>query len=241
MPGEKQPTATNRLISLMSEHDRRWVEDNSTRISMPQYHQPFGQDANLDAVYFPIDCIISMLAGGGEAERVEVAIVGNEGAAGACSLLGAETAVCDYVVQVPGEVLRLDIASFNARSRDSESFDGLMKRYVLAMMRQIMQVSVCRQLHTVEERCARWLLMIHDGAGSDTFSLTQEFVAELLGVRRATVNLSIGILKTAGFIRYSRGTITILDRPGLESAACPCYEITRRAYEAAVTQIKNPD
>ena len=98
-------------------------------------------------------------------------------------------------------------------------------------MRQILQGAACNRLHSMEERCARWLLMTHDRAGGDTFPLTQEFLSHMLGVRRATVNVATGMLKKAGFIRYVRGKITVIDRHGLESASCECYQTIIRVYE----------
>jgi CRP-like cAMP-binding protein len=102
-----------------------------------------------------------------------------------------------------------------------------------ALTHQIVQAGACNRLHTMEERCARWLLMMHDRTDkqNSTFPLTQEFLAEMLGVRRATVNLAIGILKNAGFIEYVRGQITIVDRVGLESASCACYDLIRKEYQ----------
>jgi hypothetical protein len=99
-------------------------------------------------------------------------------------------------------------------------------------MRQVLQGAACNRLHNMEERCARWLLLTHDRAGRDEFPLTQDFLANMLGVRRATVNLATGMLKKAGFIRYVRGRITIVDRRGLESSACKCYELIIQAYKS---------
>ena len=109
-----------------------------------------------------------------------------------------------------------------------------MHRYMYALTHQIVQAGACNRLHTMEERCARWLLMMHDRTenNKNSFPLTQEFLAEMLGVRRATVNLAIGILKNAGFIQYVRGQITIVDRAGLESASCPCYDLIRKEYQS---------
>jgi CRP-like cAMP-binding protein len=103
-----------------------------------------------------------------------------------------------------------------------------MHHYIYALTRQVLQAGACNRLHTMEERCARWLLMMHDRTNADTFPLTQEFLSDMLGVRRATVNVALGILKSAGFIQYVRGQITVTDRAGLESASCPCYELIRR-------------
>jgi CRP-like cAMP-binding protein len=108
---------------------------------------------------------------------------------------------------------------------------NLVNQHLYALMRQILYGAACNRLHSMEERCARWLLMTHDRAAADTFPLTQEFLSHMLGVRRATVNVATGMLKKAGFIRYVRGRITVVDRPGLESASCNCYRAIVKAYD----------
>jgi len=127
----------------------------------------------------------------------------------------------------------MDVTSFKKRVRDHAGIHDLMHQYMYALTHQIVQAGACNRLHTMEERCARWLLMMHDRTDkkNSTFPLTQEFLAEMLGVRRATVNLAIGMLKNAGFIQYVRGQITIVDRAGLESASCPCYDLIRKEYQ----------
>jgi CRP-like cAMP-binding protein len=106
----------------------------------------------------------------------------------------------------------------------------LVHEHFYALTRQILYGAACNRMHSMEERCARWLLMTHDRAGEDTFPLTQEFLSHMLGVRRATVNVATGMLKKAGFIRYVRGKLTVIDRPGLESATCECYHEIARVY-----------
>jgi len=174
---------------------------------------------------------VSILVGAGESARVEMATIGNEGVVGAYSALNAAHAIGDNIVQVAGEAMRLEIAHFNHYLQESSSFHQLMHRYLFALTRQIVQAGACNRLHTMEERCARWLLMMHDRTRADTFPLTQEFLSDMLGVRRATVNLTLGILKAAALIRYVRGQITILDRTGLEAASCPRYELIRQEFQ----------
>jgi CRP-like cAMP-binding protein len=110
----------------------------------------------------------------------------------------------------------------------------VLHQHLYALMRQILYGAACNRLHSMEERCARWLLMTHDRAGADTFPLTQEFLSHMLGVRRATVNVATGMLKKAGFIKYVRGKLTVIDRPGLESAACDCYMAILKVYKSVL-------
>jgi hypothetical protein len=190
----------------------------------------------MDALYFPLDCVVCLLVGAGENERVEMATIGNEGCVGAYSTLNGILSVGDTVVQIAGHALRLETSKCVAHINESQPFRKLLQRYMFALTRQVLQSGACNRLHTMEERCARWLLMMRDRTASDTFPLTQEFLSEMLGVRRATVNLAVGILKAAGFIQYSRGQITILDRAGLESAACPCYGIIKREFQQVMSE-----
>jgi CRP-like cAMP-binding protein len=113
----------------------------------------------------------------------------------------------------------------------SPNFRTLMMRYTLAVLNQIAQSTSCNPLHEVQERCARWLLQTHDMVDGDSFSLTQEFLAQMLGVHRPTVTVAAGMLQSAGLIEYTRGKITVVNRKGLEAASCPCYRIIRREYD----------
>ena len=235
MAGPSELTAKgevrNRLIALLPAEDRQLVIGDSVRTSFRRAKDLYGGARRIDAIYFPLDCVVSVLAGAGKgAARVEIAMIGNEGAVGVFSILNAEKAMGVHLVQLAGDAMRLDIANFNKYIRESPIFHKLMHRYLYALTHQIVQAGACDRLHRMEERCARWLLMTHDRSNSDALPITQEFLSEMLGVRRATVNFAIGILRTAGFIQYIRGQITITDRTGLESAACPCYELIRREY-----------
>jgi CRP-like cAMP-binding protein len=188
-------------------------------------HQP------LTHVYFPLDCVISMVAALEGGTLIEVATVGAEGVAGLPAFLGAISSPHQAFCLVPGRALRLDIDAMQRFFLDDGALHGLMHRYTQAVMVFLAQNVACNRLHTTAVRCARWLAQTHDRVGRDTFPLTQEFLGEMLGVRRATVSLSAQILQEAGLIRYSRGQITVLDRAGLHAAACDCYHTVRREFD----------
>jgi len=229
----------NRLLALCSKEDYQQLVSDSIVTSLPLYKELYRAGEPMDAIYFPLDCVVSVLVGGAADEpRVEMATIGNEGAAGVYAVLNDARSIGTNIVQVGGDALRVGVASFKERVRLDPGLHDLMHRYMYALTHQIVQAGACNRLHTMEERCARWLLMMHHRTENNhnTFPLTQEFLAEMLGVRRATVNLSIGILKNAGFIQYVRGQITIVDRAGLESASCPCYDLIRKEYEALHVQ-----
>lgn len=175
-------------------------------------------------VWFPKSGVLSFIASAGpESTGIEVGLVGREGMAGLSVFLGAPAALTRCVVQVPGEALRLGAAQFRAAVAPGCALNALLLRYTHAFLAQVSQSVACNALHPVEKRLCRWLLMMHGRAGAECFPLTHEFLAAMLGVRRATVTVAARKLLQAGLIRYARGEVTVLDRPGLEQTACPCH------------------
>ena len=225
------PHKRNHLLAALPADDYKAVTERATVISVKYGKQLYLQDAPIDSVYFPLSCVVSVLVGVSHGAKVEMATIGNEGMVGFPAVLDVRRAVGDNVVQVHGDAVRLDANVFRNESKARPALRGLMLRYLYALIFQMVYAGSCNRLHSMEERCARWLLQTHDRVGNDTFPLTQEYLAQMLAVRRATVNVAIAILKKAEFIRYVRGRITITDRFGLESAACPCYLVIRREYE----------
>jgi CRP-like cAMP-binding protein len=193
----------------------------------------FERGKPLDYVFFPISAVASLLnlveTNGG----VEVATVGNEGLVGLPISWGiAHSNPRELVqVQVPGDVLVMDAETFSSKHSAGGAFTSLVQRYTQAFVTQLGQQVACNGLHSVEERCARWLLLTNDRVGSDEFPLTQEFLSQMLGVRRASVTVVAGLLQQAGFMKFRRGRVTILDRQGLESAACECYRVLREVFD----------
>jgi len=170
--------------------------------------------------------VIRMRDGG----TVEVGTIGNEGFVGAPVFLGADKSPTTAFCQVPGDALRM-ADDFRKEVRRGGPFHDLVRRSTQAMVNQISQTVACNHLHSVQERMCRWLLMTHDRAGGDEFFLTQEFLAQMLGVRRPSVTVVAGILQHAGLIRYRRGRMAVLDRKGLEEGACECYGVVRREFD----------
>jgi hypothetical protein len=167
-----------------------------------------------------------------DGSSIEIATIGNEGIVGIPVFLGAQSMGARdlYQVQVPGDVLAMEASAFLSAAQ-REPLRGLVQRYAQALFTQVTQQVACNGLHSVEERCSRWMLLTHDRVGSNDFPLTQEFLAQMLGVRRASVTLAAGALQRAGFIRYGRGRVTINDREGLENASCECYRIMRTEFD----------
>lgn len=192
------------------------------------------QDAAVDAVYFPINSMASLIVTSDGKPQMEMAMIGNEGVVGASEILQSQRAMGLALVQIPGFAVRVAAETFRDHIRNRPRIEALVHRHFYALARQILHGAACNKLHSMEERCARWLLMTHDRAGQDSFPLTQEFLAHMLGVRRATVNVAIGMLKKAGFIQYVRGNLSVVDRQGLESASCECYQAIVNVYNSAM-------
>jgi CRP-like cAMP-binding protein len=187
-------------------------------------------------VYFPMTAVASLLNLVEDTSGIEIATVGNEGLVGLSLSWGIDTLNPREFVQcqVPGDALVMDAEAFASKVSADGELTWLVHRYTQAFVSQIGQQVACNGLHTIEERCARWMLLTHDRVGSDEFPLTQEFLAQMLGVRRPSVTLVAGILQQAGFIRFRRGRITITDRRGLESASCDCYRVLREVFDRLV-------
>jgi PAS domain S-box-containing protein len=178
-------------------------------------------------VYFPNDSLVSLLTTVEGHEALEVGLVGREGMIGISLVLGMDVSSVRALVQGTGTAMRMNVARFRKQFRKSLPLQGELYRYAHAMLVQARQTAACNRFHAVEGRLARWLLMTHDRARSDQFLLTQKFLADMLGVRRAGVTMAAGTLQQRKLISYSRGKIRILDRQGLEAAACGCYEVVK--------------
>ncbi len=161
----------------------------------------------------------------------EVGTIGNEGMVGLPVFLGADQTPTEAFCQVEGEALRMRTDMFREEVKNGGGLVSILHRYTQALFTQIAQSAACNRLHSIEQRCARWLLLTQDRVEPDEFSLTHEFMGQMLGVRRATVTEVAGTLQKAGLITYNRGKITVLDRKGLEGASCECYQIIRQDYD----------
>lgn len=176
-------------------------------------------------VYFPNSGIISLLAAVEDSSTLEVGIVGNEGMAGLPVFLGSSTSRLRAVVQGEGTAMRMSAAAFKIEIKKGGKLNDILKRYAHSMMVQISQSAVCFRFHVIEQRLARWLLMTSDRMGTGGFDMTQDFLANMLGVRREAVNRAARSLHEQKIVTHSRGHIQIVDREGLEKAACICYRI----------------
>jgi CRP-like cAMP-binding protein len=184
-------------------------------------------------VYFPIDCLISLLTAVDKRRTLEVGMVGNEGMAGMPFILGVGVSGVRALVQGPGTALRMAAAPFRIEFSRNRPLQEALYRYTYALMAQISQTAACNRFHDAEQRLARWLLMTRDRVGFDEFSLTHVFLAHMLGLRRVGVTQAASALKQRNLITYHRGKVQILDIKRLEAASCSCYRIVKSVFERA--------
>ena len=218
------------LASLPKSALQAIVPDLQLRpLKVRQVLQP--PDETVKEVVFPLDGVASMISLGDSGNSVEVATIGCEGMVGMPIFLGGLKAAVEIFVQVPGEGLHLSAEAFRQHLHRGPSLTQTLLRYTQALLTQVAQCSACNCYHPVEARCARWLLQTHDRVKGDEFPLTHDFLSLMLGVRRATVTETAGALQARGLISYHRGVITIVNRKGLEAAACDCYALISREYD----------
>jgi CRP-like cAMP-binding protein len=226
----------NRLLAALPRTDYEAVFCAGTTVNLTLrhvLHEP--GDAPDKYVYFPGYGVISLLTILEDGSAVEIATVGSEGMADMAAYLGVN-GPARWLVQVPGDALRIKASVLRELASQREALRSVLDAYMIAMYILVSQTAACNRRHPVEERCARWLLMTHDRVDEDEFPMTHEFLSDMLGTRRASVSIAMNILLKAGFITYKRGRVTVIDRAGLESAACECYGIVRDRFDFSLAE-----
>ena len=222
---------TNRLLSLLSDDDYERLRSHLSPVVFDYRKSLYEAGRPIDQVYFPVDGVASLVITTADGSSAEVGTIGSEGIVGLPVCLGDRHAPSSVYVQVPGTALQMDARLFRGELDRSPTLNLVMLRYAHAFFNQVAQSAACAHLHKVEQRCCRWLLMTRDRMPSGDFPLTQEFLAQMLGVRRTSVSLVAGTLQAAGFIKYRRGNIHLVDIEQLEQGACECYETVKGHYE----------
>ena len=193
------------------------------QVTFPVGHVLYGRGDRIDYAYFPTTCVVSCIYIMRNGSIAEIALVGNDGAIGIASLLGSSNISHQAVAQISGHALKIPTKVLQEEFARGGSLQRTLLRYTQAFINQVSQTAVCNRLHSLEQRLCRWLLSCHDRVNGPEILMTQELIAKMLGGRRESVTVAAGHLQDAGFIHYSRAHIRILDRRGLESAACECY------------------
>lgn len=207
-----------------------------TRLELRQ--RIYDANAEIDLVYFPLTCVLSVVAEMQDGGMIEVGTVGSEGVSAIPLILGATTSENHSYCQVPGDAIVISARMFEHLTHNNPEFRRLLSRYLQSYINLLGQLAACNRLHTVYERCARWILMTQDRVRSDAIHLTQEYLGMMLGSRRSGVTIAASTLRAAGFIRYAQGIITILDRPGLEDASCECYALAQAQFGVLRNDLK---
>ena len=214
----------NRILGLLPAAELEQVLALSERVTVRSKEVVFRRGEAIPHVYFPEDCVISLVTELDNGDAVEAMTVGSDGFAGVAVFHGVIASRLKGIGQISGEALRLPTPDFRKLTDSCPELDRFLHRYSQFVFETVSQSAACNRLHVIEQRCARWLLMSQDRVGRDEFNLTQEFLAEMLGVRRPGVTVAMGELEKAGLIAHSRGMIAVVDRPGLEKASCECYQ-----------------
>jgi CRP-like cAMP-binding protein len=220
----------NLLLGALSAESRKLVLSQSNPVTLPLRSVLYTSGSVPVDAYFMTSGLASIVGSTSDGETAEVGIVGHEGLVGATHLLGPALAPTECFIQLSGSALKIPFAKLQQMFWTSEEIRTRILEFVQQQTLSLSQLATCNRLHNAEERLARWLLMVDDCIQSDKINLTQEFLAQMLGAQRTTVTMVAGTLQRAGLIEYKRGTVHILDRKELESAACDCYKVTKNLY-----------
>jgi CRP-like cAMP-binding protein len=213
----------NKILVALSDRESQRLVPHLEKVELRHGQVLYEMGGPVEYVYFPSNAMISLVMQMTNGAIIEVGLIGNDGMSGVPALMGKETSPERAIVQIPNGGLRLKFSVLKEEFKRGGELQHLVLAYARKFMRQVSQTAACNASHTTEERLSRWLLMCRDRINSDELKLTQEFISEMLGTRRATVSLAAMVLQTDGYIKYNRGHIKIIDRPGLESFTCECY------------------
>lgn len=233
MSPSKNPPLANQLLGALPRKDYQALQRHLEEIPLVFEELLYRPNAIVSDVYFPNSGIVSLLAGINERSTLEVGLVGSEGMVGLGVFLGVNSSLNRAVVQGVGSAMKMKATVLRKECNKGGALARLLQRYSHSVLTQVTQSAVCNQFHSVEARLARWLLMTHDRMGDDEFQLKQEFLSNMLGVRREGVSKAAGKLQKLNLIRYSRGRLKVLDRAGLEATSCGCYEIIKNESNSA--------
>lgn len=229
----------NLLIESLAGSDRALLLPHLKPIELKQQTILYEAGDTVDVVYFPTSAVISLVVALSTGEMIEAAMVGRDGVVGVAAALDGKFSLSRAIVQIAGQGVTCESDTLKSLAMQSPALHSLLIRHEQTVYAQALQTAACNATHNVEARLARWLLRARDLAGGDALPFTQEFLAEMLGVRRTSVSVTAHTLQQAGLIRYSRGNIQITDLEGLQETACECYETIQKHYSLLLGAIPN--
>jgi CRP-like cAMP-binding protein len=232
--------ARNHLLAASTPAEQKRLFPQLELVQMSLGDVLYESGSELAHVYFPTTCIVSLLYVLEDGASAEIAVVGNEGLVGVALFMGGETTPSRAIVQSAGTAYRLAGASMKQEFNRGGAMQHLLLRYTQALLTQMAQTAVCNRHHSIDQQLCRWLLLSLDRLASNELHMTQELIANMLGVRREGVTEAAGNLQSAGLIHYSRGHITVLDRPKLEERVCECYGVVRKEFERLLPYLAGP-
>ena len=228
-----QMHVANRILASIPSKQYKRLQSQLEPVTLAFGQVLYEPQKTIEFVYFPLDCLVSLLTAVDKRRTLEVGMVGNEGMAGMPFILGIGVSGVRALVQGGGGALRMASAPFRVEFNRNPALQDALYRYTYALMAQISQTAACNRFHEGEARLCRWLLMTRDRLGSDEFRLTHEFLAHMLGLRREGVTEAASALKERKLINYARGKIRILDVRGLKASSCTCYQIVKSVFDRA--------
>lgn len=235
-PTTKEKAIENRLLAGLQEEELARLLPNLELVTLKLGAVLYESGEKMDYVYFPTTAIISLLYIMESGATAEIGVVGNDGLVGIAIFMGGDTTPNRAVVQSAGHTLKIRSEHMKEEFTRGGRFHNLCLRYTQALITQISQTAVCNRLHSLDQQLCRWLLLSHDRLPTDRLIMTQDLIANMLGVRREGVTHAAKRLQTAGYISYVRGDMSILDRKGLESLVCECYQVVREEYDRLFPQ-----
>ena len=241
MPTMRKPLITNHLLQLLADTDRHTLLQHCDVVQLKFADILCEPQVPYRYLYFPLSGFISLVTKLAGHKPLEMGLIGNEGMLGVTLALGISEAPMQAVVQGQGTAWRIEIADLKYVLSHSPHLKHILQQYLFVQLSQLSQSAACAHFHQLSPRLARWLLMSHDRAHSDHLQLTHEYLADMLGVRRSGVTVAAGIMQQQQFISYSRGMISILDRPALQNVACECYQAGLEEYLSVLGQPRTED
>ena len=230
----------NHLLAALPAEENACIFPHLEQVPMPLGETVYEPGISMHHVYFPTTCIVSLLYVMEDGASAEIAVVGNEGIVGVSLFMGGETTTSRAVVQSAGHAYRLKGQLLKDAFFRAGPMQNLLLRYTQALLTQMAQTAVCNRHHSVDQQLCRWLLLSLDRSQSNELIMTQELIANMLGVRREGVTEAAGNLQRAGLIHYSRGCITVIDRSGLEARVCECYQVVKKEFDRLLPEISLP-